>query len=334
MQLSTKIKSTDCIKIEVQPAITNSLAVNIEYGKAPYKLEYRNSIDPESFIQILPSDTSSFSVDILGAAPPNNYSFKLISLIDSNNCLATSDNLNNFQVELAVFSRPEKPLIVPSGSIAMCEGELTKLTASGDYPVYQWSNNEVGTSFDADVTGNYSVKVINDNGCESVWSDPVSIIVYTRPTIPNVSQNGDVLTSSADFGNQWFFNGDLIPGATEQNYKVNASGDYYVMVTNNFSCSSRSDILSVDLTNLPVNEILNLEIYPNPTSNTFKIIVKTQEFNELNYSLLDINGRSLLMNRILTDITIISIEEFVSGIYFLHLNDGDIHLKAYKIIKN
>ena len=40
------------------------------------------------------------------------------------------------------------------------------------------------------------------------------------------------------------------------------------------------------------------------------------------------------MNRILTDITIISIEEYVSGIYFLHLNDGDIHLKTYKIIKN
>src|SRR5690606_39234598 len=40
------------------------LKLDIQNGKAPYKVEYRNGIDPAGIMQNLPSDTSSFPVNI------------------------------------------------------------------------------------------------------------------------------------------------------------------------------------------------------------------------------------------------------------------------------
>ncbi|MFM6953955.1 MAG: S8 family serine peptidase [Sphingobacteriaceae bacterium] len=48
---------------------------------------------------------------------------------------------------------------------------------------------------------------------------------------PNISRNGNVLTSSAISGNQWFLNGISIPGATSTSYTATQAGTYTVQNT-------------------------------------------------------------------------------------------------------
>src|SRR5690606_2831305 len=49
-------------------------------------------------------------------------------------------------------------------------------------------------------------------------------VVATVATKPTVSRTGNTLTSSSATGNQWFFNGSPIAGATSQNHVATQSG--------------------------------------------------------------------------------------------------------------
>jgi PKD repeat protein len=112
---------------------------------------------------------------------------------------------------------------------------------------------------------------VQGKGCVSARV-PVTAIVNAPPIKPVISQNGNVLSSSASSGNQWYLDGNLIFGATSTTYTVTQDGDYAVKVTDGNDCSVISDKLTVKITGvIAADNRHSFQIYPQPSSGFFTL---------------------------------------------------------------
>jgi hypothetical protein len=79
-------------------------------------------------------------------------------------------------------------------------------------------------------------------------------------TGPQISLSGDILTSTADSGNQWYLNDSLLPGKTGVTDTVAFSGVYYTVVTDpTTGCVLTSNKITY------TSDGINLKYGPNPT---------------------------------------------------------------------
>ncbi|MBK8566153.1 MAG: VCBS repeat-containing protein [Saprospiraceae bacterium] len=113
--------------------------------------------------------------------------------------------------------------------VVLCAGQSVTVEAPAGY-TYLWSNGLVSQSFTISEPGNYSVVVVDNQGC-AVASNVLTALVEPDET-PTVTAEGPlsfcegesvVLTASQAFGYTWS-NGDTTPSIT-----VTESGDYTVM---------------------------------------------------------------------------------------------------------
>ena len=116
---------------------------------------------------------------------------------------------------------------------------------------------------------------------------------------PAISLSGIKLTASPAFaGNiQWFFNGDTIPGATNQIYTAAENGDYTVSYSFIPSCVSTSARASVLTVGLSENKINRFAIYPNPFKSEITIDLK-ELTGPTTITVFDYSGRKLVENKI------------------------------------
>ncbi len=160
-------------------------------------------------------------------------------------------------------------------------------------------------------------------GCSSTRVSVTGTIKAT-PATPTITQSGFVLTSSSPTGNQWYFSGTLIPGATSQNYTPTQNGNYTVMVTTNGCPSSASAPLNYLA--LGISQIDNayfFNISPNPNDGTFKVAFMIDSRSNYKLELRNTLGQ-LIYQEILTDFTgtyskQLNVAEFGKGIYMISL---------------
>ena len=78
---------------------------------------------------------------------------------------------------------------------------------------------------------------------------------------------------------------------------------------------------------------LVMNVYPNPTSGAFKLIVGTFEDRNLRFRLYDMNGSLLLDKEIVSEETEIFIQDLSSTMYFLKVISKNQEIKVFKIVK-
>lgn len=78
---------------------------------------------------------------------------------------------------------------------------------------------------------------------------------------------------------------------------------------------------------------LDLTVYPNPATAYVTLKIDKTTFDNLSYELFDMNGRSLLSQKITDAITSIPLEQFPSATYFLKVSNAQQEIKTFKIIK-
>jgi len=84
-----------------------------------------------------------------------------------------------------------------------------------------------------------------------------------------------------------------------------------------------------------LNDIhLELLVYPNPTSESVILKVKSDEIENLNYQVFDIGGKLILNKKINSAETTIPLTKLPSATYFIKVINNNKEIKSFKIIKN
>jgi hypothetical protein len=159
--------------------------------------------------------------------------------------------------------------------------------------------------------------MVKSAGCASVARVPVKV------TKPMITQNGNVLSSNFPTGNQWYFNGLPIDGATGQTYRAIESGDYEVHVLLSSGCTSNSEKFRYALVvlNPDPGSPIGLTLFPVPTNGPLNVAFQAPEDSEMKLSLVNSTGqivysgkRSILAGNFST---VIDVSSYPAGTYVL-----------------
>lgn len=173
----------------------------------------------------------------------------------------------------------------PDGTVICKPGFITIVANTGAGYTYQWFKNgnliigATSSTFSANKGGYYQVQVNTAEGCFAL-SESVTLTLVTGPNANISAPNGTSLCATVKlkasyavgYTWQWYFDGNLIGGATSYSYIATAAGSYYCIVSNG-TCSRQTASLNVtacragDIT----ASINTFNIYPNPTSSQFTI---------------------------------------------------------------
>jgi len=123
--------------------------------------------------------------------------------------------------------------------------------------------------------GTYDVQLIatNANGSDTLQLNNY-ITVYPSPSAQSISQIGDTLfaiTGSNSY--QWYYNGNLITGATNYFYIASESGDYNVVASDTNGCEVEAVLNDVIAGLTPaLSKGEGVVVFPNPVVETLFVI--------------------------------------------------------------
>jgi dienelactone hydrolase len=161
---------------------------------------------------------------------------------------------------------------------------------------------------------------VNQTICPNV--SPVSISASNATLTAN--STGSVLTY------QWFYNGSVISGATNQTYVATQNGNYTVNVTYSFGCAS-SNAYTYSIGTTGIEDLKNnFVMMPNPVKDDLKVSFSMDGTKKI--QILDLNGRILKKSFSDNSEIILDCQSLLNGIYILDVNWNDINYQT-KFIK-
>ncbi|WP_234647101.1 T9SS type A sorting domain-containing protein [Dyadobacter sp. CY356] len=142
-------------------------------------------------------------------------------------------------VTVKVNALPAKPVISLNRSPLLCEGENITMTSNYDSG-NTWNTNSTSKSITVNVSGTFSLKQKDSNGCEST-SDAVTTKVNPLPATPTITslrpttfcdRDYTTLRGSESFAYQWS------NGASNREVEIRNSGDYTLSAKDDNGCLS------------------------------------------------------------------------------------------------
>jgi hypothetical protein len=180
-------------------------------------------------------------------------------------------------------------------------------SANAQYPIHTFS-----------APGTYTVTLTLPSDCNPLAVSKQVIITQTPPMVPTISINNIYLESTLAANYQWYLNGNIIAGASAQNYIPVANGNYTVTITDTAGCSITS--LPFNLTTVNVKTITqnkNVVIYPNPAN--IELFINTQN-KYSSYVIYDLLAKEMMRNSFSTKI---DISNLAKGVYIIALKGAD-----------
>ncbi|MDZ4759281.1 MAG: M4 family metallopeptidase [Bacteroidota bacterium] len=252
-----------------------------------------------------------------------------------------SDRTNDtFNVSIYNAAPIVKPTVTIQGDTTFCQGDSAKLTVSGGYTDYSWSNNAGLTPTVAvKGTGIYICTVKNQYGC-AAQSSPIKISVSPLPKA-GYGWNAPVPNLTVTFKNQssyassykWDFGDGDSSIVSSPVHTFPAYGKYAVKLTAYNNCGSDFSLFDVN-----VNQKLGLELtpkqsiielWPNPTSNELylKGINVPSKIN-----IIDVQGK-IVKTQIIYNNQVIMVENLPAGIYMAQIFLENMKVVNLKFVK-
>jgi len=243
---------------------------------------------------------------------------------------------------VTVGALPETPGLI-SGPASVCQGVsgiIYSIAALPSATGYVWTVPPGATivgPISNSITVDYSttassgnVTVYGTNGCGNGQTGPaLNVTVNPIPPAPVVTIVDDtILHSSAPSGNQWYYEGAPIAGATQQDYEPNKSGWYWCVVTINGCSSDTSNhqyFIVIGLETMPSSTSFN--VYPVPNDGQFRVSISTPTVET--YTIKVYNNLGMVIREIKnvevngTTERSIDLRPTPSGLYSVVIENGD-----------
>ena len=218
------------------------------------------------------------------------------------------------------------PVAIFSAPNHICPGTCTNfINNSIGATSYLWTfaGANPSTSVDQDPTnicyntpGTYSVSLIasNANSSDTLTLNNY-ITVYPYPAPQGIIQSGDTLfANQGAVSYQWYYNGNIINGATNYFYVAQASGSFNVVCTDVNNCEVEAVIFDVIASVSPIISGENgVGVMPNPFAGEIKISIAG------NMRVFDSLGQKVFENEITNTSREIDLSFLSKGVYFLQL---------------
>jgi hypothetical protein len=239
----------------------------------------------------------------------------------------------------------QTPVVTTTDAEHCRNGSVLLLATGAEEGNYRWYDSETGNTvilgavsgvFTTEVLNKsktYYVSAVNALGCEGSRKEVRAIIHQYEEVTISVNDDQNILTSSYEAGNQWYFNGVPIPGAAGKTLEVNETGLYTVAVTIN-GCTTEA---SREMVVLAVEEdgAGKATLFPNPVKdkltielNENRVSTKASVYTSFGYGLGEIEFK-VSGNKLVGKY---NFEGQPAGVYFINLTYGN-KVINYKIIK-
>jgi hypothetical protein len=208
----------------------------------------------------------------------------------SGNITAQGNNLCGNGTPSAPFAVTVTPQAGAAGAItgeaAVCQGTsgvIYTVAPVANATTYTWTVPTGATIVSGATTNSITVDfglsaasgvitVYGSNSCGNGTTSPdFNVTVNPIPPTPVVTVDEVTLSSDAPAGNQWYFEGNPIPGATGQTYEATLTGWYWCVVTLNGCSSDESNHEYVVITGVGELQTSNFSIFPVPNDGNFTI---------------------------------------------------------------
>jgi hypothetical protein len=152
-------------------------------------------------------------------------------------------------------------------------------------------------------------------------------LTNTAPPQPSISLVGNNLTTAAATTYQWYLNGNLIVGATSQQYTPTQYGIYVVRTTdvnacvNVYSAGYNHSLTSALKSNASASNALI--VYPNPSNGLFTLDVTGFSKDDFTISVYDVNGKLILTEKNAKTIDLTGLN---NGIYTLNIKSANLNI--------
>ena len=191
-----------------------------------------------------------------------------VDVTDAAGCIGTGE-------VLAVINHAPQIEIIASGPTELCLGDTVQLCIEGDWATIQWCSGSSNVScIDVFQTGNYCVSAEDPNGCADEILEGQGTVVTVHNPLPVVNVLCDEFITTQFETYQWYLNGTPAASGTFQSFHGDSSGNYYVVVTDEWGCTGQSPVIEHTCCCVGINEhdmSYVLDIFPNPTNGVFTV---------------------------------------------------------------
>jgi len=167
-------------------------------------------------------------------------------------------------------------------------------------------------------------------GCDSTVTEMVTVSTQLDLSITN---SGETLTANATGATyQWIDcdNGNApITSETSQTFTPTVSGNYAVVVTEG-GCSGTSACETVNVSSIDNLELSLVELYPNPTSDVVKVVLKGNE--PVNYIVTSADGKKVMSGKSASSTFNVDLSQQPAGIYMLTIEQDSV-IGNYRVMK-
>ncbi len=199
-----------------------------------------------------------------------------------------------------------------------CGGQFYSLVPNGPGA---WTRTQLLSS------GQFGFSCIGENSALELYAgNNESDVLYKIKetcvdTIPTITSNGNVITSTAATGYQWYLNGAVITGATGQSHTAVASGYYSVLASFGGGCQLASDTTWVSLVGIEDMDASKVTVRPNPAHDVLRVDGLDPAVGEV--LLVDASGRTVFQATHSGAGTVgIPVAELANGAYNMLVRDA------------
>jgi len=182
------------------------------------------------------------------------------------------------------------------------------------------SSPSITVTFDS--VGKGTVKLVQKHLLTGCQDSTILVVQVKFPDKPIITRKDTSLISNYDTGNQWFYEGTILPNETNKIIKPSKTGKYSVQVTDSTGCQTPvSDPYYINIESvidISMNKYI-FELSPIPATDLLKVRLLNENSVITAYTLYSLIGEKIAESREFSESKGIDVTNLSNGVYMISL---------------